>query len=174
MSAAQKDIIAIWVITPNGIKIARRIAANLPNADLYASDRCIPGKLKATTFEKLSDAVAEKFHTYGAHIFVMATGIVVRMIAPFIQDKTEDPAVVVIDDRGRHTISLLAGHLGGANDLTRKVADMIQADPVITTATDVNDKPAIDVLAKENRLNIENPSAIKTINKTIPGLILLR
>jgi cobalt-precorrin 5A hydrolase len=62
---------------------------------------------------------------------------------------------------------LLAGHLGGANDLTRRVAEMIQADPVITTATDVNDKMAIDVLAKENRLSIENPPAIKTVNMAL-------
>jgi cobalt-precorrin 5A hydrolase len=167
MSAAQKDITAIWVITPNGIKIARRIAARLPGADLYASAKSRPGKLKATTFEKLSDAVAEKFQEYRAHIFVMATGIVVRMIAPLIQNKIEDPAVVVVDDQGRHAISLLAGHLGGANDLTQKVAEMVRADPVITTATDVNDKPAIDVLAKEKKLNIENPPAIKTVNMAL-------
>jgi len=167
MPAAQRDKIAIWVITPNGIKIARRIAERLPDMDLYASDKSSPGNLKATTFDKLADVMAEKFHQYTAHIFIMATGIVVRMIAPFIQNKMEDPAVVVIDDQGRHAVSLLAGHLGGANHLTRKVAEMIQADPVITTATDVNDKPAIDVLAKENKLNIENPPAIKTVNMAL-------
>jgi cobalt-precorrin 5A hydrolase len=167
MPATKKDIIAIWVITPNGTRIARQITAHLPDADLYASAKSSPGKLKATIFDKLSDTVAEKFHGYSAHIFVMATGIVVRMIAPFIQNKIEDPAVVVVDDRGRHAISLLSGHLGGANDLTCRVAEMIQANPVITTATDVNDKPAIDVLAKQNRLNIENPSAIKTVNMAL-------
>ena len=167
MSTSQKDTIAIWVITPNGLKIARRLAAHLPAADLYVSAKTGPGSLKATTFDKLADATAEKFHAYGAHIFVMATGIVVRMIAPFIQNKIEDPAVVVIDDRGRHAISLLAGHIGGANDLTCKVAEMIQADPVITTATDVNDKPAIDVLARKNRLYIENPPAIKNVNMAL-------
>jgi cobalt-precorrin 5A hydrolase len=167
MSASQKDIIAIWVITPNGMKIARGLAAHLPDVDLYISAKTGPGSLKATTFDTLSDAVSEKFHAYGSHIFVMAAGIVVRMIAPLIQNKIEDPAVVVIDDQGRHAISLLAGHIGGANDLTCKVAEMIQADPVITTATDVNDKPAIDVLAKENRLNIENPSAIKSVNMAL-------
>ena len=167
MPSAQKDITAIWVITPNGIKIAQRIAAHLPDVDLYVSAKSVPVKLKATTFDKLSDAVAEKFHQYKAHIFIMATGIVVRVIAPLIQNKIKDPAVVVVDDRGRHAISLLAGHLGGANDLTCRVAEMIQADPVITTATDVNDKPAIDILVKEKKLNIENPQAIKTVNMAL-------
>jgi cobalt-precorrin 5A hydrolase len=167
MLASTNNKTAIWVITANGVAIARKIKKGLPDADFYASAKVSPGKMKALIFDKLSDATAERFHQYQAHIFVMATGIVVRMIAPFIQNKIEDPAVVVIDDQGLHAISLLAGHLGGANDLTRKVAEMIQADPVITTATDVNAKPAIDVLAKEKKLNIENPPAIKTVNMAL-------
>jgi cobalt-precorrin 5A hydrolase len=167
MLASTNNKTAIWVITANGVAIAQQITKNLPDADLYASAKVSPGKMKALIFDKLSDDLAERFHQYQAHIFVMATGIVVRMIAPFIQNKIEDPAVVVIDDQGLHAISLLAGHLGGANDLTRKVAEMIQADPVITTASDVNAKPAIDVLAKEKKLNIENPPAIKTVNMAL-------
>jgi cobalt-precorrin 5A hydrolase len=97
----------------------------------------------------------------------MSTGIVVRVIAPLIQNKTEDPAVVAIDDQGQHAISLLSGHLGGANALTLQVAEIIGARPVITTATDVNMRPAIDVMAKEKKLNIENPPAIKTVNMAL-------
>ena len=167
MPVSKKDKIAIWIITPNGVAIARQIIKHLPDWDLYASDKIKTGRLPASIFCKLSDTLAEKFHLYKAHIFIMATGIVVRMIAPFIQNKTQDPAVVVVDDRGRHAISLLAGHLGGANGLTRKVAAMIHADPVISTATDVNAKPAIDVLAKERKLFIENPPNIKTVNMAL-------
>jgi cobalt-precorrin 5A hydrolase len=97
----------------------------------------------------------------------MSTGIVIRVIAPLIRHKTEDPAVVVVDDRGIHAISLLSGHLGGANELTQKIAGIIGANPVITTATDVNKVPAIDVLAKEKSLFIENPPAIKTVNMAL-------
>ena len=164
MPTAQKDKIAIWVITPNGIKIARRIAARLPDTDVYMSGRLNQAVSQKLTFEKLSDEVDEKFRKYAGHIFIMSTGIVVRVIAQLIQNKTEDPAVVVIDDLGQHAISLLSGHLGGANALTLQVAEIIGARPVITTATDVNRQPAIDVLAKEKELNIENPSAIKTVN----------
>jgi cobalt-precorrin 5A hydrolase len=167
MSVLKRNKIAIWVITPNGVAIAQQIARHLPRADIYTSDKIEPAANKELTFGKLSDAMADRFHRYNAHIFVMATGIVVRMIAPFIQNKIEDPAVVVVDDQGRHAISLLAGHLGGANDLARKVAEMIHADPVITTATDVNAKPAIDVLAKERKLAIENPPAVKTVNMAL-------
>jgi cobalt-precorrin 5A hydrolase len=167
MPAAQKDKIAIWVITPNGIKVARGITARLPEADVHMSGRLKEAALEKLTFDKLSDEMVEKFIKYAGHIFIMSAGIVVRVIAPLIQSKTEDPAVVVIDDQGQHAISLLSGHLGGANALTLKVAEIIGARPVITTATDVNMRPAIDVLAKEKKLNIENPPAIKTVNMAL-------
>jgi cobalt-precorrin 5A hydrolase len=109
----------------------------------------------------------KKIRQYTGHIFIMSTGIVVRVIAPLIRHKTEDPAVVVVDDRGMHAISLLSGHLGGANELAQKIAGIIGAKPVITTATDVNLVPAIDVLAKEKSLFIENPEAIKTVNMAL-------
>jgi cobalt-precorrin 5A hydrolase len=167
MPAQQKDKTAIWAITPNGVAIAQQIKKYLTDADVYVSAKIMPDADHAVTFRKLSDAMTEKFRRYSAHIFIMATGIVVRVIAPHIQNKIEDPAVVVIDDQSRHVISLLAGHLGGANDLTCKVAGMIEADPVITTATDVNAKPAIDVLAKEKKLVIDNPQAIKVVNMAL-------
>jgi cobalt-precorrin 5A hydrolase len=167
MQTSPKNKTAIWAITPNGVAIARQIAGHLQLAEVYASRKVKPAAKNAATFGKLSDAMTKRFHRYNAHIFIMATGIVVRVIAPLIQNKIEDPAVVVVDDQGRHVISLLAGHLGGANDLTRQVAGIIEAVPVITTATDVNEKPAIDVLAKKKRLAIENPSAIKTVNMAL-------
>ncbi|MGD9181389.1 MAG: cobalt-precorrin 5A hydrolase [Desulfobacterales bacterium] len=167
MPAQQKDKTAIWVITPNGVVIAQQIKKHLTEADIYISAKIKPDANQPLTFHKLSDAMTEKFRQYSAHIFIMATGIVVRVIAPYIQNKTEDPGVVVVDDQGRHVISLLAGHLGGANDLTRKIAAMIEADPVITAATDVNEKPAIDVLAKEKKLTIDNPPAIKSVNMAL-------
>jgi len=94
----------------------------------------------------------------------MSTGIVVRLIAPLIRHKTEDPAVLVIDERGLHVISLLSGHMGGANALALEVSDLIDSDPVITTATDINAVPAVDILAAQKNLFIENPAAIKYVN----------
>ncbi|NVM57355.1 MAG: cobalamin biosynthesis protein [Desulfobacterales bacterium] len=97
----------------------------------------------------------------------MATGIVVRIIAPLIKDKTVDPAVVVLDEKCNHCISLLSGHLGGANELARQIAQIVEAVPVITTATDVNDVPSIDLIAEELNLSIENPDAIKIVNMAL-------
>jgi cobalt-precorrin 5A hydrolase len=94
----------------------------------------------------------------------MSTGIVVRVIAPCIASKIKDPAVVVMDEKGRHVISLLSGHIGGANRLAMAISGKLQATPVITTATDLHQVPAIDVIAVDNGLFIENPGAIKTVS----------
>jgi len=93
--------------------------------------------------------VGELFKTYDGLIFIMATGIVVRSIAPYINSKVSDPAVVVMDEAGRHVISLLSGHLGGGNALTHQIADAVNATPVITTASDVTNNLAVDMFAKE-------------------------
>ena len=118
-------------------------------------------------FGSLTEMVAASFRRYEGHVFIMATGIVVRTVAGLLVHKTEDPAVVVVDDRGMFAISLLSGHLGGANRLAGEVAAAIGAQPVITTATDMNAVPAIDVLALELGLRIENPNAIKTVNMAL-------
>jgi len=166
MVPIKKNKIAIWVITPNGTRLANRLSMNVSDVDIYVSQN-IPETTACFMFRSLSGTLKKKFHQYSGHIFIMSTGIVVRVIAPLIKHKTEDPAVVVVDDRGIHVISLLSGHLGGANELAQKIAGIIGAKPVITTATDVNKVPAIDVLAREKNLFIENPEAIKTVNMAL-------
>jgi len=160
----KNDRIALWAITPKGALLARKIAENLPDSRLHLSADLNINDVPASCFERLSDAIAGDFHAYTGHVFIMSTGIVVRLIASCIRNKRTDPAVVVLDETGRHAISLVSGHLGGANSLAIKVARLTGADPVITTATDVNQVPAIDVLAKQHNLFIENPEAIKNIN----------
>ncbi|MEE4264055.1 MAG: cobalt-precorrin 5A hydrolase [Desulfobacteraceae bacterium] len=156
--------LAVWAVTPNGVRLADRLAESLPGADIYVSFNLTEKKSWHIQFEKLSGALEEKFGQYSGHIFIMSTGIVVRVLAPLIQSKTSDPAVVVADDLGINAISLLSGHIGGANELTYKIAHILKANPVITTATDINGVPAIDVLAIQKDLVIENPDAIKTVN----------
>jgi len=167
MASSKPNRIAIWAITPNGQKLADKLSQDLAAANVYISQNIAGKPLENLTFQSLSEIIKDKFHRYTGHIFIMSTGIVVRVIAPLIRNKTEDPAVVVVDDRGKHAVSLLSGHLGGANKLTLKAAEIIGANPVITTATDVNNVPAIDVLAGERNLFIENPPAIKTVNMAL-------
>jgi cobalt-precorrin 5A hydrolase len=167
MTAAKTNNIAVWALTPNGKKLAGNIGRKLAGVDVYLSQKIGDNRFGHFTFQKLSEILENKFDRYSGHVFIMSTGIVVRMIAPLIKHKTKDPAVVVVDDGGNHAISLLSGHLGGANELARQIAAAIGARPVITTATDVNQVPAIDLLAKEKKLLIENPAAIKTVNMAL-------
>ena len=97
----------------------------------------------------------------------MASGILIRSIAPYINSKTTDPAVINIDDNGNFVISTLSGHLGGANKLTNKIATLIDATPVITTSSDINNRLGIDVLASDLYLSIDKPKEILFFNKAI-------
>lgn len=107
---------------------------------------------------------AEAFAGSDALLFIGAAGIAVRAIAPHVRSKTTDPAVLVMDERGRHVIPILSGHIGGANELTLEIARRTGAEPVITTATDINGVPAIDVWAVKHDCAIENPQAIKAVS----------
>jgi precorrin-4/cobalt-precorrin-4 C11-methyltransferase len=155
---------AVYAMTSQGLGLARRIAAMAP-ADLFATSRLAEGEVRG--FERIADQVRANFPAYHAHVFVAATGIVVRSIAPLLQSKTTDPAVVVCDQNGEHVVSLLSGHLGGANDLARRIAAHIEGRPVITTATDTAGKPAIDTLAQNRGCAIADPSRIAAVNSVL-------
>ena len=107
------------------------------------------------------------FKTYDALIFICAAGIAVREIAPYVLDKTKDPAVLVIDDRGNYVIPLLSGHIGGANALAKRVAALIGATPVITTATDGNGKFSCDAWATEHGCAISSMQLAKEVSAAI-------
>ncbi len=158
--------LAVWAITPGGLALAEKMRRQLDDCTLLTS-QALPGQEADQSFARLSDAVEHHFHRFAGHIFVMSAGIVVRLIAAHLRHKTIDPAVVVVDETGQFAISLLSGHLGGANELARRVADITGGTPVITTATDVNFLPSIDLIAQQQQLIIENPNAIKTVNMAL-------
>ena len=106
----------------------------------------------------------EAFADAGALLFIGACGIAVRAIAPLCRDKAADPAVLVMDEMGRHIIPILSGHIGGANDLALLLAERTGAEPVLTTATDVRGVPAIDSWAMKNDCAIENKAAIQAVS----------
>ena len=107
------------------------------------------------------------FEEYDAIIAIMASGILIRSIASLLESKVTDPAILNIDDNGKFVISVLSGHLGGANKLTNIISGLIDATPVITTSTDINNKLGIDVLAKDLYLSIDNTKEILFFNKAI-------
>ncbi len=158
--------IKILALTAKGAALARRLSHGLPGASpcLPQAQAGEPGDL---VFPKLAQAFQEAFAGNVNLVCVMAAGIVVRGIAPYLQGKDTDPAVVVVDEAGQFAVSLLSGHLGGANDLARRVAKLLGGTPVITTATDVQGLPALDVLAGEHGLIIENLAGVRPIHMAL-------
>ncbi len=137
--------VAIFYITNNGLKLARRIQKLYPRARIIKFTSAGARRTVPLQWSECRDL-----------IFIMATGIVVRTIAPLLNDKRTDPAVVVLDEKGEYVISLLSGHLGGANSTAKVIAAFLKSNAVITTASDVNRLPSIDLWALENGLVIEN------------------
>ncbi|NCC26187.1 MAG: cobalamin biosynthesis protein CbiG [Deltaproteobacteria bacterium] len=130
-----------------GAVLAQRVAQELGGI-LFLPSR-LTGECGGRDFESVQTLMAEVFHGHPAHVFVGAAGIAMRAVAPHLGSKATDPAVVVCDQRGKHVVSLLSGHLGGGNDLARKVAKITNGRAVITTASDVEGVPALDVLARD-------------------------
>ncbi len=106
----------------------------------------------------------ESFRTHEALVFVGAAGIAVRAAAPHLQSKALDPAVVAVDEAGRWAIPLLSGHLGGANELARRIAAVTGGEAVITTATDLRGLFAVDLWAKKQGMTVLQPERIKTVS----------
>ena len=158
---------AVISVTNQGSLLAAQIAAGLPGeVKTYAKE----GRnltLDAEIYTDLSQLVKSLFPQVSGLIFVMATGIVVRTLASFLIHKSQDPAVVVLDEKGQHAISLLSGHIGGANELAKKVAEITGGTPVITTATDVQQVMAPDMFAIHLGLDIESFDAAKEIASLI-------
>ncbi len=148
---------AIIHITKNGERLAKTLLKIFPNSEIFSISK----------ERKLDSIFEECFKNFNNIIAIMATGIVVRKVAKLIKSKITDPALIVMDDNGKFAISLISGHLGGGNELASYISERIGAIPVITTATDVNKKFAIDDMVRKFGWSIENPYKIKVINRAV-------
>lgn len=160
--------VAIIAITRNGAQLGSRLAGGLPGSQLYVLRKFQGAAGKAAiAFDDLRELITRLWQEGSSLACIMASGIVVRMIAPLVTAKDSDPAVVVLDDAGKFAIALLSGHLGGANELAERCAWLLGARPVITTATDANNLPSFDLLAKEQGWVIEELGAVKLLNSLL-------
>ena len=149
---AQKGDYAIIAITKHGVELARGLHQKFSHADLYYMSKFERGDEESRHIQLFSGSVRLLFPalwpTYKGLIIIISLGAVIRMITPLLQDKKTDPGVVVIDDKGENVISVLSGHLGGANELTREVAAAMGARPIITTASDVQKTIPVDLFGR--------------------------
>lgn len=159
--------ISIVAITRGGAELARRLGDELPEAQVF-----LPARLqRQDACHYFSEAPAELLPRLFAKteqlVCIMATGIVVRLLAPHLRGKEYDPGVVVMDEKGGFAVSLLSGHLGGGNRLAEELARITGGQAVITTATDVNNLPSWDQVAKDAGLGVQPVAHLRTLNRLL-------
>ena len=162
--------IAVVAITRRGVETALKIKEALDNAGLscmvyapkkYSQNGVVP------LDKKLAEFIKDTYSSVDALVGVMATGIIIRAVAPLLESKLTDPAVIGVDATGKFVISLLSGHYGGANELAKIIAEGIGGTAVITTASDVTGKQSVDELARTLHLTIQNPESLVAVNSAI-------
>lgn len=161
--------IRIISFTSRGKALARRISSVLKEEGFEAEAAVKNSRDPESLKESLSAWTERQFSEAQGIIFVGAAGIAVRAVAPFVKSKAEDPAVLAVDEAGRYCIPLLSGHLGGANALACLLGKRLGMEPVLTTATDINGKWAVDVFAAKNGLFIQDLEGAKKISARILG-----
>lgn len=162
--------IAIISFTKQSIRLNKRLG-NLLQATSYAKCKSLEDmsteQVGIIEIENLKLAVADLFAHSEAIIFIGAIGIAIRLCATHIKDKFYDPAIICMDEKGEYVIPILSGHIGGANELALYIAKEIGATPILTTATDIHSKWAIDVWARENHLQILDRNMIKRVSAAL-------
>jgi len=162
--------VSVIAFTEKGCKLAKKIALLLAAAGdscaVYAPER-LALSMGVSGCGSLERWTRARFADSEALVFVAAAGIAVRAIAPHIGDKFADPAVVAADEAGRFVVSLLSGHMGGANELAERLASLLSATPVVTTATDVNGVFSVDTWARSNGLHICDRTEAKEVSAAL-------
>ncbi len=159
---------AVVAITKHGLGHARAVKRALEGAELWVSE-----KQKALapdadgTFAAIKDLAAAAWGTHDALVFVVSLGAVVRTIAPLLKSKDEDPAVVAVDDAGRFAVSVLSGHVGGANALAERVAAALGATAVVTTASDALGSLAVDILGRHLGWTLEGKDRVTAASAAV-------
>ena len=163
---------AAVAITRHGIGLALKLGARLGGTEVFCYAKYSGGLQEKggeiTIFAgPVKALLPELFRSYEGVILFFSLGAAVRLIAPLLQDKRTDPAVIVIDERGEHVISMLSGHLGGANRLTLEIAGLLGSHPVITTASDVQGTFAVDLLGREYGWRADSFTSMKGVSAAL-------
>lgn len=160
--AAEDQRLCLVAITRHGAEQAAKLAQCLPQAHVCTSAKFaaqfadVQNQIRA--YEgPLRDEIAPLFGSYDQIVFFVSLGAVVRLIAPHLRSKDEDPGVIVVDDAGQYVIPVLSGHVGGANEWSERIADLVGAAPVLTTASDVGKTLPVDILGRHLGWRVEAP-----------------
>ena len=156
---------SVLAITKNGIKIGENLKKLFPDLNVFVPSKLTTDAVGISWYsEPTTEKIVELFQNNNALICIFSLGAVIRLIAPYLKDKKTDPAVIVIDDKTNFVISVLSGHIGGANELTEEIAEKLEAISVITTAADVNKTIAVDLVGREFNWKIDDDSTVTKIS----------
>lgn len=155
--------ICVIAFTNNGVNLAERLNIG----DIFVYYKYKNDNENNIVFRNIGDIMERCWKNYKAIVFISACGIAVRAVSPFVSNKATDPAVVVCDELGKYAISLLSGHIGGANDITRRIATLTRGTPIITTATDILNRFSVDVWAKAHKLVLKDMKMAKEISAAV-------
>ena len=160
--------IAVICFSDAGAALAGRVCEilGLPLSDVHSIEK-FASRYGFTSHAKIAADMGDLFSSHDALIFIGACGIAVRDIAPHLKSKTEDPAVLVLDDRGRYVIPILSGHIGGANALAQSLAEKLGAEAIVTTATDGAGRFSCDAWASTHGCAISSMNTAKTVSAAI-------
>ena len=157
--------VSVLAITKNGVNIGGKLKELFPDWNIFAPSKLSNGNNSITWYsEPTSDKIIELFKNSNALICLFSLGAVIRLIAPHLKDKKTDPAVIVIDDKMTFVISVLSGHIGGANELTQEISEKLNALPVITTAADVNKTIVVDLVGRQFGWKIDDETTVTKIS----------
>ena len=165
MSDLNNDVIpriALVAITKHGANRVSELAEKIPEADVIVSEKfedlmkAVPNKVTVYS-GALRAQIEGLFENYDQIVFFISLGAVVRLIAPHLKSKDEDPGILVVDDAAQFVIPVLSGHVGGANAYAEQVAELVGATPVVTTASDVGKTIPVDILGRELGWKVEAP-----------------
>ncbi|MDQ7091396.1 MAG: cobalamin biosynthesis central domain-containing protein [Methylococcales bacterium] len=161
MTSSSPKIILV-AITKHGVQQVKLLAKKLPHADVLVAEKFEPLMQEVTNCHRnytgaFRHQIASLFSDYDQIIFFVSLGAVVRLIAPHLKSKDEDPGIIVVDDAGEFVIPVLSGHVGGANACAEEIARLLQATPVLTTASDVGKTIPVDILGRELGWTVEAP-----------------
>jgi cobalt-precorrin 5A hydrolase len=154
--------VVLVAITKHGAAQVAALARELPQAELCVAEKFAPALAGLANPQRIysgafRDEIAGLFARYDQIVFFVSLGAVVRLIAPHLKSKDEDPGVLVVDDAGEFVIPVLSGHVGGANAMAEQIAALLHATPVLTTASDVGKTIPVDILGRELGWRVEAP-----------------
>jgi cobalt-precorrin 5A hydrolase len=159
------DKVSVLAITKNGVKMGLSLKKSFPDWQIFAPSKFSDGNNMIKWYDEFTSVkIVDLFKSNNALICLFSLGAVIRLIAPHIKDKKTDPAVIVIDDKAQFVISVLSGHLGGANELSNEIAEKIGSTPVITTAADVNKTISVDLIGREFGWKIDDDSNVTKVS----------